>query len=358
MTMILFKIALAIFYFRIVVRTWQKWTVYSVVAVSTTYGLFYASILAVICIAAANLLQFFIVLFRCGDPPDYLENQLEGKCFSNELLYGINMAAGVINAATDWALAILPIFVLRRADLNLRTRLAVCFVLMLGSLGSIVSVVRLPYIEGLAMGPNFFRGAVDITIWSVIEPGFGITAACLVTLRPLFTCVGENRSEARSRTAPNPTPSEETMVAARTRPASFSTWRTDHVKDGGWDELEMQHQLPARPTFQDRLNYARAEEDARTSMQLSRTRPAPPSVYSDRSYSISVKSGEARNFSRPTPMPILTAQHPVPPMPAHTAPLPPMPAHPASMERRMSERAAMAWEQQHHSRHESLQTLF
>lgn len=47
MTMILFKIALAIFYFRIVVRTWHKWTVYIALTVNTTYGLFYVSPLGV-----------------------------------------------------------------------------------------------------------------------------------------------------------------------------------------------------------------------------------------------------------------------------------------------------------------------
>ena len=43
MTMILFKIALAIFYFRIVVRYWQRWTVYIALAINTVYGLFYVS---------------------------------------------------------------------------------------------------------------------------------------------------------------------------------------------------------------------------------------------------------------------------------------------------------------------------
>lgn len=41
MTMVLFKIALAIFYLRVVVRRWQQWTVYVALAVNTTYGLFY-----------------------------------------------------------------------------------------------------------------------------------------------------------------------------------------------------------------------------------------------------------------------------------------------------------------------------
>ena len=43
MTMILFKIALAIFYFRIVVRQWHKNVVYVALAINTVYGIFYVS---------------------------------------------------------------------------------------------------------------------------------------------------------------------------------------------------------------------------------------------------------------------------------------------------------------------------
>lgn len=254
------------------------------------------------------------------------------------------MASGVINAATDWALAILPIFVLRQADLSLRTRLAVCFVLMLGTLGSIMSVVRLPYIKGLAQGPNFFRGAVKITIWSIIEPGFGITAACLVTLRPLFKCVGESPTATPSRSVPDPNASTVALGDRPARAGSFSTWQTAHIKNADWEALEMQQRLDERPTFQDRLNHAKAEEDARTSFATARSRTGQqPSLYSDRSYSM--KSGETRNFSRPTPMPHLSAQL-----------VPPLPPQSNSVQRSMSERGSLGADHQH-GRQKSKQTL-
>jgi hypothetical protein len=60
------------------------------------------------------------------------------------------------------------------------------FLLSLGAIGSISSLIRLVYVPGLKNGPNFFSNAINIGIWSIAEPGFGILAACLATLRPLF----------------------------------------------------------------------------------------------------------------------------------------------------------------------------
>lgn len=61
--------------------------------------------------------------------------------------------------------------------------------LMLGAMGSISSLVRIAYIPGIKSGPHFFSEAITIGTWSIIEPGIGICAGCLATLRPLFKSV-------------------------------------------------------------------------------------------------------------------------------------------------------------------------
>lgn len=95
-------------------------------------------------------------------------------------------AAGALNALTDITLAIMPIFILRKAQMPMAAKISAGGILALGGVGAIISLVRLKYIGGLAPGPDFFVNAIDISIWSVIEPGIGITAASLATLRPLF----------------------------------------------------------------------------------------------------------------------------------------------------------------------------
>lgn len=58
--------------------------------------------------------------------------------------------------------------------------------LMLGATGSIVSLVRFAYVKGLQPGQDFFRLTGKFALYSTIEPGLGIAAVCLGTLRPLF----------------------------------------------------------------------------------------------------------------------------------------------------------------------------
>lgn len=105
----------------------------------------------------------------------------------------MNYVHGVMNALTDWVFVSLPILVVRKANMNGRDKWSVVFVLVVGVLGSVASVVRLGYINDLHSGDKdattFFSDASGIAILSTIEPGMGITAACMATLKPLFKTV-------------------------------------------------------------------------------------------------------------------------------------------------------------------------
>jgi hypothetical protein len=92
--MVILKISLGIFYLRIVVSRWHKITVYATVGIATIYTCYY----------------FFAILFSCGLPGNFLANALQGKCTGTvHSRYAVNMAAGIINALSDFVLAILPI---------------------------------------------------------------------------------------------------------------------------------------------------------------------------------------------------------------------------------------------------------
>jgi hypothetical protein len=59
--------------------------------------------------------------------------------------------------------------------------------LLTSSSGGVASMVRMKYIPGLAITSfAFFSEATDTAVWSIIEPGLGIIAGSLATLRPLF----------------------------------------------------------------------------------------------------------------------------------------------------------------------------
>ncbi|KAM0713434.1 hypothetical protein Q7P37_010396 [Cladosporium fusiforme] len=178
-TMVIFKISLGIFYLRIIVARWQKILLYVTVGASTVYGIFF----------------FFMILFQCGSPNNFLRNALTDRCMGSRYDHFIvSMLAGVVNAVSDVILALLPISVVYKASMPRPAKISAGMILLLGCIGSAVSIVRLTYIHGLLLSDRFFEVGVDITIWSVIETGICITAASLATLRPLCaSCLHSNR---------------------------------------------------------------------------------------------------------------------------------------------------------------------
>lgn len=104
------------------------------------------------------------------------------------------MTAGVINAVSDLILALLPISIIRKSAMPRRAKISATLVLLLGTVGSAISVVRLAYIRGLTYDRDFFATGVSITVWSVTEAGICIIAVSLATVRPLFrSCLDGTR---------------------------------------------------------------------------------------------------------------------------------------------------------------------
>ena len=200
--MIVFKIALGMFFLRIVIRPWQRYVVYGTIAVNTIYGVGF----------------LFFEIFQCGNPKYFLEKELTGKCVSNEVLLGVNLSHGILNAVTDWILCILPIFVLRKAKLPRVAKISAGFVLLVGNIGSVCSIIRLLFVKGFTPGAGFFLTSINFTIWSMAECGVGIIAASLATLRPLFHCCMEN---ARNLTTPG---LSSHAKSSRTAESSQNTW--------------------------------------------------------------------------------------------------------------------------------------
>ena len=193
MTSLFLKISLAVFFLRIVSlltaptlrscadhacdQVVAKWQRYTIIIGTTIFSLF-------------TFAFFFIAVFRCGPPSQFLLNNAKGKCLSWKVTGPLNYIHGTLNALTDWIFVSLPILVIRDANMNRKAKASVIGVLAIGVLGSVASIVRLYYIKdihpGASSATEFFSKASTIAIASIIEIGLGVTAACLATLRPLF----------------------------------------------------------------------------------------------------------------------------------------------------------------------------
>ncbi|KAH0334426.1 hypothetical protein KCU81_g9469, partial [Aureobasidium melanogenum] len=184
MTSLFLKLSLAVFFLRIVVAKWQR---YIIIVGTSIFCLF-------------TLAFFFIAVFQCGPPSQFLLNNAKGKCLPWSVTGPLNYIHGTLNAITDWIFVSLPILVIRNANMNRKGKASVIGVLAIGVLGSVASIVRLYYIKDIhpraSSATEFFSKAATIAIVSIIELGLGITAACLATLRPLFkTLLDYSRNE-------------------------------------------------------------------------------------------------------------------------------------------------------------------
>ncbi|KAF2749559.1 hypothetical protein M011DRAFT_513691 [Sporormia fimetaria CBS 119925] len=196
-TIMMLKTSVAIFFARIVIKPWQLWTIYITTGVN------------IISSAAA----FFYALLRCGpDLDNYAFRQLQNKCMPRSVDRFFAFEQAAFTTITDCTFAILPVFILWNAHMSIRNKISVGLILSLAGAGSVCSMVRFRYVDGLTEVEDFFWSATNIAIWSTIEPGAGIIAACLATLRP---CVVHFVSHAKSLTSTRTSTSRSTKTASR-----------------------------------------------------------------------------------------------------------------------------------------------
>ncbi|UQC78929.1 uncharacterized protein CLUP02_04408 [Colletotrichum lupini] len=130
----------------------------------------------------------FMVAFQCRPVPTYWEDgprTLE-KCWPSRVIYIMTIAATVINTSADFVFGALPWFIVRSMNIPVGTKIVVVCILGLAAVGSTATIVRAFYIPTLLDGEDFLYGTSNFAIWSTVEPGIGIVAASIATLRPLY----------------------------------------------------------------------------------------------------------------------------------------------------------------------------
>jgi len=101
---------------------------------------------------------------------------------------------------------------IKSLQLPQRTKVSACLLLAFGTVGGLASIIRIGIIIPQIPGTSTLGESIDPSIWTVIEPGLGITAASLATLRPLM-----RKLSGRDSTADEPYPRPTGSKATRTR---------------------------------------------------------------------------------------------------------------------------------------------
>lgn len=94
-----------------------------------------------------------------------------------------------------------------------RSKGSVYAIIVLASLGSIVSVVRIPYIDGLRLDKDYYGKENDVIAYtSLIESAIGIIVASMSVMRPLAARLAHRAKEALSSDSKSRTKSSHRKV--------------------------------------------------------------------------------------------------------------------------------------------------
>ncbi|KAI5237980.1 hypothetical protein E4T43_07730 [Aureobasidium subglaciale] len=166
-TEIFIKFSAALFFYRIVQETWQKRTILISITV-------YIAVMTTV---------IFLTIFQCGVPSNIFIHE---NCLDWDSVMGpISYFSGALTAATDWIFVLTTVSLVLKTRMPPRAKISVCLLLSLAALGSIVSIVRIPFIRGGRYQLNTAAKLPRVVILAAIEAGIGIIALSLATLRPL-----------------------------------------------------------------------------------------------------------------------------------------------------------------------------
>jgi len=111
------KIAICLFLLRIVIQRLHKWIIYITIAIVTTYSFCF----------------FLVVVLQCAPASYYWNHNQPGHCTNPKVMIGATTCYGVVCMATDFTIGIIPIFIVRRLQMNFRTKCAVAGILAMAT---------------------------------------------------------------------------------------------------------------------------------------------------------------------------------------------------------------------------------
>ncbi|KAF2828696.1 hypothetical protein CC86DRAFT_404593 [Ophiobolus disseminans] len=107
------------------------------------------------------------------------------KCFSGPTFSRIGLMNAVVNITTDFMLAIVPIPLIWKLQLNIQARISLVAILSLGFFAAIAGIIKQTNATQFRDPEPYVKDAY--TIWNFIELYVGIVAASLPALKPLFS---------------------------------------------------------------------------------------------------------------------------------------------------------------------------
>ncbi|KAL6233459.1 hypothetical protein BDW75DRAFT_190696 [Aspergillus navahoensis] len=176
---VLAKVSVCIFLLRVMPFPCHRAVLYTVTALALCSGIPFLVLLIVQC----SPVSFWWTRMR-GDT--------DGHCGYVDAIAVMLYIFSASSALFDISVALLPIILVRKLQMNWRTKAAVAGLLGMACVASIAIIIRLAFVQTIH-DPDYLYATVQIAIWSCVEVGLSITAGSLATTRPLFRVL-HNRS--------------------------------------------------------------------------------------------------------------------------------------------------------------------
>ncbi|CAF9907063.1 hypothetical protein IMSHALPRED_005430 [Imshaugia aleurites] len=111
---------------------------------------------------------------------------IRGKCFSPHITYLAGYIGFGLDAFTDLVCAAIPVFILHRLQMNVRTKVALCCLIGLGSLTAGCAIAKAVLLKGV-FSEDYTWGLWKPAICTIIEHLTSVTLVSLPALRPFFS---------------------------------------------------------------------------------------------------------------------------------------------------------------------------
>lgn len=217
MCMITFKLSLG-FYFLKILSIYKTWRIVIWITIVLTLILSVFELIWTLLYPCQLVMQFF----------------KGGNCAKDAMRVDWEIITAVwtlITVATDFTYGVLSILAIRRLQLPLKTKIQGAILCGLGSIGGLASLVRFCFLIAKWPSASILGQSVIFTIWTILEPGLGITAAALATLRPLAKKIREIRGRGSEQQSQPQSMQVIERSGARKQPGILTELELDQQKN-------------------------------------------------------------------------------------------------------------------------------
>lgn len=180
------KVSVGVFLLRVATNRTHVWIIRAIMVFTSLFGGAY----------------FFLAIFQCKPVSAWWRHTPgSGSCMGPAIVLGTSFTSAALNSLADWTFGTLPYFIVKDLDMPRKQKMLVAIILGFAAIGSLATLIRMPFVTYLTHTDDFLYATVDIAIWSLVEPSIGIAAACAATFRPLLQPLVRGRPGWFSKTA-------------------------------------------------------------------------------------------------------------------------------------------------------------